>query len=32
VFDVPGIFRIGGLEVRRPGAVRYMDGITDFVS
>jgi hypothetical protein len=27
VFDVPGIFRLAGLEVRRPGAVRYMDGI-----
>lgn len=27
VFDVPGIFRIAGLEVRRPGAVRYVDGI-----
>ena len=28
-FDVPGIFRVGGLEIRRPGAVRYIDGITD---
>jgi hypothetical protein len=27
VFDVPGIFRIAGLEIRRPGAVRYVDGI-----
>jgi hypothetical protein len=27
VFDVPGIFRTGGVEVRRPGAVRYLDGI-----
>jgi hypothetical protein len=27
VWDVPGIFRIAGLEIRRPGAVRYMDGI-----
>jgi hypothetical protein len=27
-FDVPGIFRFGGLEVRRPGAVRYVDGIS----
>lgn len=26
-FDVPGIFRLGGLEIRRPGAVRYMDDI-----
>lgn len=24
-FDVPGVFRTGGLEIRRPGAVRYMD-------
>jgi hypothetical protein len=27
VFDVPGIFRLGGLEIRRPGSVRYVDGI-----
>jgi hypothetical protein len=27
-FDVPGIFRFGGLEIRRPGAVRYVDGIS----
>jgi hypothetical protein len=27
VFDVPGIFRTAGLEIRRPGAVRYVDGI-----
>lgn len=27
-FMVPGIFRTGGVEVRRPGAVRYADGIT----
>jgi hypothetical protein len=27
VFDVPGIFRVAGLEVRRPKAVRYVDGI-----
>lgn len=26
-YDVPGIFRLGGLEIRRPGAVRYVDGI-----
>lgn len=26
-FDVPGIFRTGGLEVRRPGSIRYLDGI-----
>lgn len=28
-FVVPGIFRLGGLEIRRPGAVRYVDGIID---
>jgi hypothetical protein len=27
VFDVPGIFRLGGVEIRRPKAVRYVDGI-----
>jgi hypothetical protein len=26
-FDIPGIFRTGGIEIRRPGSVRYMDGI-----
>jgi hypothetical protein len=26
-YDVPGIFRTGGIEIRRPGAVRYLDGI-----
>lgn len=25
-FLVPGIFRVGGTEIRRPGAVRYADG------
>lgn len=25
-YEVPGIFRLGGLDVRRPGAVRYRDG------
>lgn len=28
-FDVPGIFRLGGLEIRRPKSVRYVDGISD---
>lgn len=28
IFDVPGIFRMAGLEIRRPGAVRYMDGVS----
>lgn len=27
IFDVPGIFRVAGLEIRRPKAVRYVDGI-----
>lgn len=26
-FKVPGIFRTAGLEIRRPSAVRYVDGI-----
>lgn len=26
-FDVPGIFRLAGVDVRRPGAMRYVDGI-----
>ena len=26
-FDIPGIFRLGGVEIRRPGAVRYMDDV-----
>lgn len=26
-FIVPGIFRLGGLDIRRPGAMRYLDGI-----
>jgi hypothetical protein len=32
VFDIPGIFRLGGVEIRRPGAVRYVDGITPIPS
>ena len=27
VFHVPGIFRIGGIEIRMPAAMRYLDGI-----
>lgn len=27
VFDVPGIFRLGGIEIRRPTAIRYANGI-----
>lgn len=26
-FVVPGIFRLGGVEIRNPDAVRYMDGV-----
>jgi hypothetical protein len=26
-YEIPGIFRLGGVEVRRPAAMRYMDGI-----
>lgn len=29
IFDVPGIFRIGGVEIRRPSAVRYLDGVSE---
>lgn len=28
VFDIVGIFRLAGLEIRRPGAVRYVDGVS----
>ena len=27
VFDVPGIFRLGGVEIRMPAAIRYLDGV-----
>mgnify|MGYP001553580299 CR=1 FL=1 len=27
LFEVPGIFRLGGVDVRRPAAVRYTDGV-----
>jgi hypothetical protein len=26
-YDVPGIFRLAGVDVRRPGAMRYIDGL-----
>lgn len=26
-YYVPGMFRLGGLDIRRPGAVRYLDGV-----
>lgn len=28
-YDVPGIFRLGGLEIRLPKAIRYLDGVLD---
>lgn len=31
-FDIPGIFRFGGLEIRLPKAVRYVDGILEAAS
>jgi hypothetical protein len=27
LFEVPGIFRVGGVDIRRPKSVRYLDGI-----
>jgi hypothetical protein len=27
VFDIPGVFRLAGVEIRRPMAFRYVDGI-----
>lgn len=27
LFEVPGVFRTGGVEIRRPNAVRYLDGV-----
>jgi hypothetical protein len=27
VLDVPGIFRLGGVEIRMPAAIRYLDGV-----
>ena len=29
LYMVPGIFRTGGLEIRRPGAIRYLDKVTE---
>ncbi|APH59922.1 DUF2184 domain-containing protein [Granulibacter bethesdensis] len=26
-FEVPGIFRLGGVDIRKPGAIRYLDGV-----
>jgi hypothetical protein len=31
-FVVPGIFRFGGLDVRRPKSIRYVDGIVSDIS
>lgn len=31
-FVVPGIFRFGGLDIRRPKSIRYVDGITTDIS
>lgn len=28
-FDVPGIFRLAPLEIRRPKAIRYIDGVSE---
>lgn len=28
IYEVPGYFKTGGVEIRLPGAVRYRDGIT----
>ena len=28
MFQIPGAFRLGGLEIRRPKAILYVDGIT----
>lgn len=28
IYEVPGYFKTGGIEIRLPGAVRYRDGIT----
>ena len=27
LFEVPGLFRLGGTDIRRPASVRYLDGI-----
>ncbi len=27
IFDIPGVFRLAGMEIRRPGSVRYLDGV-----
>ena len=32
IYDIPGIFRLAGLEIRRPGAIRYVDQISSYTS
>lgn len=27
LYEVPGIFRLGGVDIKRPKAVRYRDGL-----
>jgi hypothetical protein len=27
IYDIPGVMRLAPLEIRRPGAVRYLDGV-----
>lgn len=27
MYEVPGLFRLGGLDIRRPAAMRYVDGV-----
>lgn len=27
-WEIPGIFRFGGVDIRRPGAFRYLDGVS----
>lgn len=27
-YEIPGYFKLGGVEIRRPGSVRYYDGLT----
>ena len=29
IYEVPGIFRLGGLDVKRPAYMRYVDGISE---
>lgn len=29
IYEVPGIFRLGGVDVKRPAYIRYVDGISE---